>query len=152
MEDYDWVMFPHAMDFFKEWSSLKKPVLEHFFTSLLNNLSIEDLVTLANLLSIKIMKPRRCLYATPSRQTLVPQESKNKVLKIPVNRRMIRPALKPWNVYNSWKKRCVDKWRKQNHNVCIKLWLNRHLTKNIPMSRKQSLKISYQSNKWLAKA
>jgi len=24
MEDYHWVMFTHAMDFFQEWASLKK--------------------------------------------------------------------------------------------------------------------------------
>jgi len=35
MEDYNLVMFTHAMDFFKEHTSLKKPVLEHFFTSFL---------------------------------------------------------------------------------------------------------------------
>jgi hypothetical protein len=36
-----------------------------FSISLLNNLSIEDLVTLGNLLSIKFLKPQR--YATPSK-------------------------------------------------------------------------------------
>jgi hypothetical protein len=51
--------------FIKERSSLKKPILEHFFTSLLGDLSIEDFVTLGNLLSIKFLKPQRCLYATP---------------------------------------------------------------------------------------
>jgi hypothetical protein len=29
-------MFRHAMDYFQEHASLKKPILEHFFTSLLN--------------------------------------------------------------------------------------------------------------------
>jgi hypothetical protein len=57
MEDYNLAMFTHAMDFFKEHASLKKPILEHFFTSLLNDLSIKDLVTLRNLLSIKFMYP-----------------------------------------------------------------------------------------------
>jgi len=28
MEDYHWAMFTHAMDFFQEWASLKKPILE----------------------------------------------------------------------------------------------------------------------------
>jgi hypothetical protein len=65
MEDYNLAMFTHAMDFFKERMSLKKPILEHFFTSLLNNLLREDLVTLGNLFSIKFMKPQRQLYATP---------------------------------------------------------------------------------------
>jgi hypothetical protein len=34
----------------------------------LKDLSIEDLVTLGNLLSTKFMEPSRRLYATPSRQ------------------------------------------------------------------------------------
>jgi hypothetical protein len=67
MEDYNWAMFTHAMNFFKEHSNLKKFILKHFFTSLLNNLSTKDLVTLNNLLSTEFMKPRKWLYATPSR-------------------------------------------------------------------------------------
>jgi hypothetical protein len=51
MEDYNLVMFTHAMVFFKERSRLKKSILEHFFTSLLNNFSSKDLLTLGNLLS-----------------------------------------------------------------------------------------------------
>jgi hypothetical protein len=51
LEDYHWAMFTHAMDFFKEHTSLKKSILEHFFTSLLSDLSTKDLVTLGNLLS-----------------------------------------------------------------------------------------------------
>jgi len=51
MENYNLAMFTHAMDFFKEHANLKKLILEHFFTSLLNNLSIEELLTLGNLLS-----------------------------------------------------------------------------------------------------
>jgi hypothetical protein len=50
-------MFTHAMNFFKEHVSLKKSILEHFFTNLLNDLSTKDLVTLGNLLSIEFMKP-----------------------------------------------------------------------------------------------
>jgi nucleoid DNA-binding protein len=57
MEDYILAMFTHVMDFLREHASLKKSVLKHFFTSLINNLSIEDLVTLGNLLSTKFMKP-----------------------------------------------------------------------------------------------
>jgi hypothetical protein len=45
--------------FFKEHASLKKPISELFFTSLLGNSSIEDLITLGNLLSIKFLKPQR---------------------------------------------------------------------------------------------
>jgi hypothetical protein len=51
MEDYNLAMFTHAMDFFKKHVSLKKPILEHFFISLLNDLSIEDLLKLGNFLS-----------------------------------------------------------------------------------------------------
>ncbi len=68
MEDYNLAMFTHAMDFFKECVNFKKPILEHFFTSLLNELSTEDLVTLKNLLFIKFMNPWRWLYATPHKQ------------------------------------------------------------------------------------
>jgi len=61
-------MFTHAMDLFQEWASLKKPIPEQFFTSLLKDLSIKDLVTLGDLLSTKFMEPNRQLYAIPSRQ------------------------------------------------------------------------------------
>jgi hypothetical protein len=60
MENYNWAMFTHAMNFFKECAGLKK----QFQTSLLNDLSIEDLVTLGNLLSTKFMKPRKHFHAT----------------------------------------------------------------------------------------
>ncbi len=43
MEDYHWVMFTHAMEFFQERTSLKKSIPKHFFTSLLQDLLIEDL-------------------------------------------------------------------------------------------------------------
>jgi hypothetical protein len=36
MEDYHWAMFTHAMDFFQECASLKKLILEHLLTNLLN--------------------------------------------------------------------------------------------------------------------
>ncbi len=52
MEDYHWAMFTHAMNFFQKRASLKKSIPKHFFTSLLKDLSMEDLVTLGNLLSI----------------------------------------------------------------------------------------------------
>jgi len=81
MEDYNLAMFTHAMDFFKESMNLKKHVLEHFFTSLLNNLSREDLVTFGKLFSMEFMKPQRRLYATLGWRVWVPLELKNKVLK-----------------------------------------------------------------------
>jgi hypothetical protein len=55
------------------------------FTSFLNNLLKEYLVTLGNLLSIEFMKPKRGLYATLGRQTWVPQELGNKMLKPSMN-------------------------------------------------------------------
>jgi hypothetical protein len=57
MEDYNLAMFTHAMDF-KERANLKRPIPEHFFTSLLNDLSTKDLLTLENLLSTQFMNPR----------------------------------------------------------------------------------------------
>jgi hypothetical protein len=69
MEDYNLVMFTHAMDFFKERTNLKKLIPEHFFSSLLNNLSIQDLLTLGNLLSIKFMNLQQRLYVIPGKQT-----------------------------------------------------------------------------------
>jgi hypothetical protein len=51
MEDYPWLMFTHAMEFFQECTSLKKPFPKHFFISLLQDLSTENLVSLSNLLS-----------------------------------------------------------------------------------------------------
>jgi hypothetical protein len=58
MEDYNLTMFTHVMDFFKECANLKKPIPKHSFISLLNDLSIEDLLTLENLLSTKFMNPQ----------------------------------------------------------------------------------------------
>ncbi len=59
MEDYNLAMFTHAMDF-KERANLKKPIPEHFFTSLLNDLSTQlfYLLTFENLLSTQFMNPQ----------------------------------------------------------------------------------------------
>jgi hypothetical protein len=59
MEDYHLAMFTHVMDLFQERASLKKPILEHFFTSLLQDLTMKELVSLGDLLSIKFMRPSR---------------------------------------------------------------------------------------------
>jgi hypothetical protein len=59
MEDYHWVMFTHAMDFFQDCTSSKKLIPYHFFISLLQDLSIKDLVSLGNLLSTLFMKPSK---------------------------------------------------------------------------------------------
>jgi hypothetical protein len=63
MDDYHWAMFIHAMDFFKECTSLKILILEHFFTKLFNDLSTKDLVTFGNQLSIEFMKFQKKIYA-----------------------------------------------------------------------------------------
>jgi hypothetical protein len=52
-------MFTHAMDFFQKCASLKKSIPKHLFISLLKDLSMEDLVTLGNLLSIEFMEPNK---------------------------------------------------------------------------------------------
>ncbi len=112
------------------WKSWFQNILSH--ASLLNDLLIEDLVTLGNLLPTKFMKPQKWPYVTSSKQAWVPQEFKNKVLKHLLNNRMIRLAVKPWNMYDNKKQQHVDKWRKnQNPIVCIKLWFNRHVNMNI---------------------
>jgi hypothetical protein len=59
VEDYKLAMFTHAMNLFKECANLKWSIPEHFFTSLLSDLSIQDLVTLGNLLPTKFMKPKK---------------------------------------------------------------------------------------------
>jgi alpha-L-arabinofuranosidase len=101
MEDYNLAMFTPAVDFFKEHMNLKNTIPEHFFTSLLSNLSIEDLVTLCNLLSTEFMKLKKRFYAIIGKQAWVPQELRNKVLNHPVNRQMIGWTLKPLEAYNS---------------------------------------------------
>jgi len=95
MEDYNLAMFTHAMDFFKKRASFKKPIPKNFFTSLLNKLLTKDLLKIGNLLSIEFMNPRWWLYSTLGKWVWVPQELRNKVLKQPVNCRMIRLAIKP---------------------------------------------------------
>jgi len=69
MEDYHWAMFTHAMDFFQEWASLKKPIPKERKkkTSLLKDALMEDLVTLWNLLLTKYMEHSRRHYATLGR-------------------------------------------------------------------------------------
>jgi len=57
MGDHNLAMFTHAMDYFKKCVNMKKLIPKLFFTSLLSNLSKEDLVTFGNLLSIEFMNP-----------------------------------------------------------------------------------------------
>jgi len=56
------------MEFLKQSASLKKPLLEHYFINLLKDLSNEYLVALCGLLTSKIGKAKRRLYATPRRR------------------------------------------------------------------------------------
>jgi hypothetical protein len=78
-------MFKHAMEFLKQHASLKRPLPKHYFTSLLKDLSNEDLVAYVNNITTKFGKPKKRLYAIPGRQAWVPQHDRNKVLKVHVN-------------------------------------------------------------------
>jgi hypothetical protein len=69
MEDYHWAIFTNAMELIQKRASLKKPIPKHIFTSLLQDLSIKDLVSLGNLRSTEFMKPSGRFYATPGRRT-----------------------------------------------------------------------------------
>jgi hypothetical protein len=65
---------------------------------------MEDLVSLGNLLSKKIMKPSRWLYATSSNWTPSATRFKEQSVKTTYESPYDRRALKPWNVYDIWKK------------------------------------------------
>jgi hypothetical protein len=94
-------MFRHVMEFLKQHTSLKKPLLEHYFTSILKDLSNEHLVTLCELLVTKIAKLKRRLYASPWRRVWVPNHDKNKVLQVLVKQQMIGPPPKPIILWDS---------------------------------------------------
>jgi hypothetical protein len=61
------------MEFLKQCTSLKKPLLKHYFTSFLKDLSNKEFVTLFELLTTKIGKPKRRLYAILGKWAWVPQ-------------------------------------------------------------------------------
>jgi hypothetical protein len=61
IENYNLEMFTHAMNFFKEWASLKKPILEFFFTSLLSDLLTKDLITFGQLVINKIHETQKIM-------------------------------------------------------------------------------------------
>jgi hypothetical protein len=150
---YNLAMFTHAMEFFKECASLKKPILEHFFTSLLNNLPIKDLLTLGNLLSTKFMNPRWLLYATPCRWAWVPQKLKNKVLKQSVNCWMIGLTLKLQDVYHSRKKWGIKNWM-GNQNPIFTLNLAQQTCEDEYLLkvwdyRRKYLFMKFKKNLWL---
>jgi hypothetical protein len=108
LKNYHWMMFRHMMEFLKQCTSLKKPLPEHYFISLFKDLSNKDLVTLCGLLATKIKKPKRKLYAILGRRAWVPQHKRNKVLHLPVNRRMIKLPPKPKEVWDSQKRQCPN--------------------------------------------
>ncbi len=82
---YHQEMFKHVMKFLKQCESFKKPLLEHYFINFLKDLSIEDLVALCELLTTKIAKSLRRIYATLGRRVLVSQYERNKFLQSLVN-------------------------------------------------------------------
>jgi len=54
-------MFKHMMEFLKQPTSLKKPLPKHYFVSFLKDLSNKNLVTLFELLTTRIEKPKNRL-------------------------------------------------------------------------------------------
>jgi hypothetical protein len=83
----------------------------------LNELSIEDLLTFGNLISIEFMNPQQWLYLIPRRQVWVWQELRKKVLKQPVNHQMIGLAPKPRNMYINRKKWQIANWMKNQNPI-----------------------------------
>ncbi len=97
------------MEFLKKCTSLKKSLPQHYFISLLKDLSNENLVTLCGLLAIEIEKPKKKLYAILGRRAWVPQHERNKVLQLHVNQQMIGLPPKP-------RKHLWDSWKRQHPN------------------------------------
>jgi hypothetical protein len=117
MKDYNLAMFTHAMDFFKKCANLKKSIPKHFFTNLLNNLSIDNLLTLGNLLSTKFMNLQWQLYATLGRWAWVPQKLRNKILKQSTNCWMTGLTLKLWDMYDNRKKQRIGNWTRNQNSI-----------------------------------
>jgi hypothetical protein len=65
--------------------SFKNQIPEHYFTTLLKDLSNKDLVALCGLITTKIWKPQKRLYVTPRGRAWVPQHERNKVFQLHVN-------------------------------------------------------------------
>ncbi len=77
------------------------------------------------------MEPNRWVYVTLGKQAWAPQDLKNKMLKQPMNHWMIGSALKPWDVYNSWKNKHPNNWRRnQNTILGNNFEFNRHFDLN----------------------
>ncbi len=76
IKDYHQKMFKRIMKYLKQHESLKKPFLEHYFINFLKHLSIEDLVTLCELLTTENAKSLKKIYATLGRQAWVSQHEK----------------------------------------------------------------------------
>ncbi len=98
------------MKFLKQCESFKKPLLEHYFINFLKDLSIEDLVALCELLTTKIAKSLRRIYATLGRRVLVSQYERNKFLQSLVNWWTIGPPPKPWEMWDNKKRWRLDPW------------------------------------------
>jgi hypothetical protein len=65
-------MFRHAMEFLKQYASLKKSLPKHYFTSLFKDLSNEDLVALCGLLATKIGKTQKKTICNSKEASLGP--------------------------------------------------------------------------------
>ncbi len=61
-------------------TSFKNQIPEHYFTSLLKDLSNKDLVALCGLITTEIWKPQKRLYVTPRGRGLGPTTRKKQSL------------------------------------------------------------------------
>jgi hypothetical protein len=66
-QDYHWAMFYTCNGFFLRMGKFEKTNSKTFLYKIIESLSMEDLVTFGNLLSIKFMETNRRLYATPGK-------------------------------------------------------------------------------------
>jgi hypothetical protein len=73
------------VEFLKQLASLKNSLPKHYFINFQKDLSNKNLVALCELLTTKIGKPQRKLYAIRGMKAWVPQHEKNKVLQLLVN-------------------------------------------------------------------
>jgi hypothetical protein len=105
------VMCKHMWNFWNNSQDLKKSLPKHYFISFQKDLSNKNLVALFELLTTKIGKPQRKLYAIQGMRAWVPQHERNKVLQPLVNWQMIGPPPKPLKVWDSWKTWHSNPWR-----------------------------------------
>jgi hypothetical protein len=69
-------MFKHAIELLKLCINLKTPLLEHYFTSVLNDLSTKKLGHPLWIINKRNCKNPMKTYATPSNRAWVPQHKK----------------------------------------------------------------------------